>query len=385
MNAVTLSDYWQGTLLIELRGNRVSDVISLLQSRRIRIMDVQWRSNRCRLRIGLQGFGALYAACRQTGCKLRIVERDGLPFAIQAAWRRKFFWMGSFLFVVVLYVLSSMIWRIDISGLEGDAKRSLQQTAQENGLYVGAWKSRLPSLETLQRILLDKMPGLSWVGLNIDGVYAHIQAVGKIPGVAQLNTEPRDIVAAKPGVIRNVFATRGQVLVKPGQLVRPGQIVISGNLADGKKRVRAEGSVLAEVWYRTTVTVPLEWRQSTLSGESGERQYIRIGNTAVRVWGWKELQFKAVAERVQETDWRVGDWVLPVQWQWVRVYEVNERVYAAAVDSAKSVALSLALQDVRAHLGKPGAVLGQTVLHQEVSHGKLYETILTRTEEDIGR
>ncbi|MCL6549053.1 MAG: sporulation protein YqfD, partial [Alicyclobacillus sp.] len=245
-------------------------------------------------------------------------------------------------------------------------------------------RSRIPSPEELQADILEKVPSLSWVGIRLEGAKAKLEAVVKIPPAQPEAGTPRNIVAGKPGVILRVLATRGDVLVKPGQVVSPGTVLISGSLAEGAKRVPAAGHAWAEVWYHTEVVVPLQVSRRELTGRKVTRRYLDLAGVGVPVWGWADPAYAASVDRASETDWHLGPWHLPVQLRTVQEYEVNLRTWSQTVDDAKRTGMSLAAQDVTARMGAGGRVLGQTILQSQVAHGKLYATVMTRTEEDIG-
>ncbi|MCL6638019.1 MAG: sporulation protein YqfD, partial [Alicyclobacillus sp.] len=207
--------------------------------------------------------------------------------------------------------------------------------------------------------------------------------VENVPGNSQAAAQPHHVVAGKPGVVRKVFAERGQALVKPGQVVHSGQVLISGALAGGAVHVPAAGRVWAEVWYTSRVEVPLQVRWNGLTGVRSERDYLVIGPWAVHVWGW-DPPFTTAFTQDQETDWQLAGRSLPVQWRREMVYQAQTQDWQASVTDARARALQLALQDVQRHMQADGSLLGQSVLQWQVNHGKLYATVLTRTEEDIG-
>lgn len=384
MKVRSLDHFLHGALHVEFRGPELDRFIPALQAAGIRLHRVRMRRGRCTCTFSLRDFDVVYRLCRQHKVKIRFLQRIGLPFLHQRGMRRKSFIVGFVLFLAIIFLMSSMVWRVDIQATSDEDIASIAQAAREAGLYVGAWKWRIPDVLVLQQRILGKSPNLVWIGVRIDGSIAEIQAIEKIESVKPIAETPHNIIAAKPGVIRKVFAARGIVTVKPGQYVQPGQILISGDLYAGKALVPATGVALAEVWYTSRVSVPLQVSQAGLTGAYVTRDYLDIGSLGVRIWGWKQPNYSASTERINTTDLHVGNWVLPLQLRTVTEYEATQSAAQVSLDVARETALMLAADDVRASVAKDGTILGQTVLQQEVSHGTLYETVLTRTEEDIG-
>jgi similar to stage IV sporulation protein len=383
VNTKSINQLLFGALHVELRGQQASEVVRVLQQQGVPLFGVRVRGGFVYLTIGLNRYPELYRTCRSMRVKLRFLRREGLPFVIRNASRRKAMLVGIVMFFCMMYAMSSMIWQVQVSGVKEETAALMLQTARELGVSVGAWKSVLRDVDSLQDKLMQKLPNLVWVGIDAHGTRVKLDALEQIPGVTLTSETPHNIVAAKPAVIRKVFASRGEVVVKPGQVVTPGQLIISGDLGGGAKQVPAQGKVLAEVWYTSTVRIPLKVRQQGLTGESVERDYLSVGSWRLRVWGFRQPHYQAAEERVDETDWRLGNWRLPLQLQKVTVYEASPVAVSASVKEAETSALHIAIQDVQSKMRKEGVILGQNVLHKEVSHGNLYETILTKTEEDI--
>lgn len=379
-----LSLWLAGSLRVLLIGEACASVVRALHKSSIPLYDVQVAGARCSLRIALPHFSQLYRECRRHRVKIRFLERWGLPFLARSLRRRKFFVAGAGIFVLLLIASTSMVWQVNVTGTNPDQTQVVIAAARESGLYRGAWKRSLADVNQIQRELLAKLPNAIWVGVRVAGVKAQIEVVEKIPGVTKQGEQPHNIVVTKPGVIRQVIAERGTALVRPGQTVGRGQIAISGSLGDGSKLVAAQGQVLAEVWYKSTIEVPLTVQPVGLTGASVTREYLAAGNLHLRVWGWSEPKYVDVVARESETDWHIGRWRLPIQWQQVTLEQAVPKVWKRSEAQAEQVALEMARVDVGRKAGKSGVVLGQTVLHRQVSRGNLYETVMTRTEEDIG-
>jgi similar to stage IV sporulation protein len=376
--------WWSGSLSLELRGNDVTGALHELQRQGISLYGIRFQGRICTLTISLSDFRRFYRVCRTHRVRFRVLARRGLPFTGRNLRRRKSMIAGFLLFVCLLFGLSSMVWSVSVTGVDDpDAEAAVLQAARDAGLVPGAWKRTLPDPGTLQRALQERLPNVAWVGVSVEGTRVTIEALQKIPGVTEESPPASNVVARKPAVIRRVLATRGQVLVHPGQTVHPGQILISGSLADGTRTVAAQGQVFAEVWYTSQVEVPLHVPQQALTGRFVAEDFLSVGGLNLRVWGWREPPFAAAFESDSVTDWHLGSWRLPVQWRHVKLYETSTAAVDQSADEALQEALRIAVQDVGRQMGD-GRVLGQKVLQRQVTRGKLYATVLTWTEEDIG-
>lgn len=378
---------WYGEVRVALRGPSAQAVTSVLQTlhrRQVSLYDVISDDAGCSLTICLQDFSELYRASRIHRVKMRFGARRGAPFLAKRAWHRKSFFIGLGLFIVALHILGSVIWQVSVAGVEGDTAAQLLTTARAQGIQRGAWRAALPDVSLLQDGILKALPNLLWVGVHINGGVATIEALEKVPGVKPQVTSPQNIVAAKMGVVRRVFATRGEVVVSPGQVVQAGQTLISGSLAGGTVQVAAEGKVYAEVWYTSKVIMPLQVSATELSGWSVRKYYLTLGNGRVQVWGFPRQAFVRQVDETSAFRWRIGHWLLPIGWDTVREYEVTSGVYNRSQAQAARAVSGLVIRDVQNQAGPEATVITQRVLHHEVANGNLYETVLTQMEEDIG-
>jgi similar to stage IV sporulation protein len=384
MNSNRFNLFFAGSLTIELRGKQLDTCLSEFHRSSIRLNGVKVRDGKCICTICVQDFRSVYRICRKYGVKMRFLSRDGFPFLLRNSGKRKSLVIGMFLFVGLLLFFSSMVWRVEITGGDEDTTAAIRQAARTSGLYMGAFKWRFPSVDQLSKNILSQTPNLIWVGVHLDGSTVSIQAIEKIEGVKENTSTPQNVVAAKPAVIVKMFATRGKVEVKSGQFVQPGQVLISGSLAEGQTLVPAEGQSIGEVWYVSKVQVPFRVNTDGLTGEYVKREYLDLGGAMVRIWGWKEPDFGLSVERESSTHWHLSGFTLPLQLKTVTEYQVQKSIGTRTLRAVEAEAQKLASQDVQGQMGKDGKVVGQTVLHQEVSHGTLYETVLTKTNEDIG-
>lgn len=382
-NATGLNNFIFGSLHLELRGAQISAVIRHLQVSGVRLEHIRVHQDATTLVVGLHDFWTLYRACRKFGVKFRVISRQGFPFVIRNLSKRKMIVAGMVLFTGLLLLFNSLVWSVTVHGVSEETSLSVLQAARESGLYVGAWKSSVANLQAVQARILKRLPSLVWVGIDLAGSQANLQVVERIGGVNVTSSAPHNVVASKPAVVQNIFANRGDVLVKPGQVVHPGQVLISGDLGQGKL-VPASGTALAEVWYTSQVVLSLAVTQQELTGAFVSHEDLAVGTLALRIIGWQQPDYQMETERVSQTNWHLGTWKFPIQWRIVTDYEVTAGAATKTENQAQQAALDIARQDVFAQAGRDVRILGQTVLQPHVLHGKLYATVLTRAEEDIG-
>lgn len=381
-----LLDYYKGYVVVTIRGERLSAFINLVNEHGLWVRDILYRSNETvQMTILRSDVRRLRSLLRRTGCKIRFGKRTGLPFLWRRAWRRKPFLAGAAVFFSMLYVLTSVVWSVEVEGTKKLSPETILAAAEAVGIHKGAWIGRLPDNDVLRAEILDKVPELSWAGVSIQGTKIRIQVVEKIAPPSLPPNVPQHIVASKKGVIEKVLVHKGIASVQKGQLVNPGDIVISGSLGDGKATVHARGIVEARVWYTTELRVPLEQVRKLYTGQVIRKNYLVIGSFPVQIRGYGQPPYARFEEQAVDREFYVGSITLPVKFRTVDVKETFEDRISLTEEEAKKEALKRAEADVLAKTGENGRIAAQKILHQRIEHGNLYTKVLTEVIEDIGK
>lgn len=116
-----------------------------------------------------------------------------------------------------------------------------------------------------------------WIGVTKRGSNFHLEGVEKTLVEKPEEEEPGHLVAAKEGVIVDLYVENGQPLVKPNDVVNKNDILISAYLGDQKeedkkeeeqapKPLVAKGEVIAKVWYRSEIELSIDDKYEVLTG-----------------------------------------------------------------------------------------------------------------------
>jgi similar to stage IV sporulation protein len=387
MLARWMLDFWRGYLVVSVRGERVPELVNLATGAGIQFWDIsRGKKGEYRLYMHREDVRRLRTLLRQTGTRLHLERKYGVPFLLWRAWRRKFFLAGALTFLIALHSLTSLIWDVRV---EGDLKRispeTVEEAAAELGIAKGKWIGRLPDTDILQNQLLDKVPELAWVGVQVHGTKVLIQVVEKVPGVNPPATTPRNIVAAKKGTVREIMVAKGKAAVKRGDLVQPGQVLITGTLGDGRVNVHANGSVRAAVWYKSTVSVPMEAERKTYTGQSVEKQFLTFWGYPIQIWGYGKIPFEKMEEQAEDKGLKIGSFEIPIKYRHATYREVETYKDTLTEEEAIAKGLEIARGDVAVQMGKDGVIESQKVLHKELKDGKLEIQVLNVVVEDVGK
>ncbi|GGF78276.1 hypothetical protein GCM10010912_24150 [Paenibacillus albidus] len=375
----------RGFVTLHVTGPQVEQFINAVTGAGIVIWDVKPAGNGATLKLLLDDFYALRPLLKQTGCRMRVIGRNGLPFTAARLWKRKFFAIGLLLFGVALVLLSSMVWSIKVEGNERIASEDILSAARQEGVYPYQWIWRLKEPDELTKELAVRLPGISWIGLQRTGTSITIQVVEAAqPEVKPLHSQ-RHLVSRTDAVVSEIYAEQGRPLVARHSRVKKGDILISGILGDeeNSQEVVAKGEVRGLVWHEYNVEVPLTTTNRSYTGERKDRTYLVLGKWAIQLWGYGDAGF-VQSRTLTENDpltWR--SIVLPLGWMIEKEMEVSETVGTLSAEGAREEGLARAKKDIWARYGVDSVIKSQKILHEKKENGKVYMKVLFEVEEQI--
>ncbi|MGN7357773.1 sporulation protein YqfD [Paenibacillus sp. SAF-054] len=386
MKIPTLSGI-RGCVLITVRGERVNHLINAFAEAGIPVWDIRpTGEHTAEMKLLLRDFYALRPLLKRTGCRMHVTRRIGLPFRIVRLYKRKFFAAGMIAFLIMLFLLSQMVWNVNVTGNEKLATEDILKVARQSGIKPYQWIFRLGEPDKLSRELSIKLPGVSWVGVERKGTTISIQIVEAAEPEKKPLVSPRHLVSRTDAVVTSVYAEQGRPLVEKNTRVKKGQVLISGILGDGaanSQEVVAKGEVKGLVWHEYQLQVPLVQKRKVYTGERKDKSYLVLGNRAIQLWGYgRELYEKS--ETLTEHDpvtWR--SIALPIGWMTEKVMEVTEEQETLQPEEAKKLGILGAVRDILAKYGSDSQIVSQKILHEKRENGKVYMKVLFEVEEKI--
>ncbi|HBX22840.1 MAG TPA: sporulation protein YqfD [Desulfotomaculum sp.] len=399
-----------GYVTITLPEGCLEKFVNLAVSRGVFLWDITGiGTGRVAMKVRLSGVQALRHVARMTSCRFKIVERQGLPFFVSRMKRRRAMTAGALIFVAALYVLSSFVWFIEVTGNKLVTDQAVEQVARQAGLKLGVPRWTL-DVTTLEETILDQVPGLSWVGVYVEGTRVYIKVVEKKLPPPDETGHPVDVVAIKDGLVKQILVLSGHPEVKEGDTVTSGQVLISAAIPppvtdeeketpDGNREdalepevqqplryVHARGIVRARVWYEGVADMRLVENGAEITGHETTRFGIKFGSKEIILIGPRKIPFEHYAVHVEGKRapvWRNID--VPVELLTVRYYEENPYTKSYTRDEARRLAGRKALDSIRGQLPEGAKIVDERLEEVEtLDSGTVRVRAVVETLEDIG-
>ena len=323
----------------------------------------------------------------KTACKIHFNERNGLPFLIKRLMARSGIIIGIVLCLFILFMLSNMIWNIEIHGADAKVEQQIQKVLKKNHIYVGALEFLLPSLNTIETDLSSKLSRVTWVGVSKKGTTYRIDVVQKELPKKEKVTGPRDLVAAKEATIHNVYVEKGQSIVTLDQVVQKGDLLVSGTIGkvEDPSFVSAKGKVIGETWYHSITKVPLQPHYVTYTGATYTRHKLSFWGKDIPIWGFKKQPFKYEKHEQATKSFHFLFWSLPVAYKRVDYRQYDHTHRKLSEEQALEIGKADAKSKLLRRLPEQSLVIRENVKSQQIVDGKLVLKIFFIMEEDIAK
>ena len=186
-----------------------------------------------------------------------------------------------------LFVSSLFIWRIEIHGNERLSRGEILRALEDSGVYVGRFWPGIRA-DPVRSSFIPALEDVAWMTVNINGSRAVVLINERMPKPEIYEeSDAADLVAAKTGLVRRVSVLNGNEAVEAGQAVTTGEILVNGHLGSimgNERRVRARGTVMADVWYEIDSVCPEEMALKTSAGVPRHRFALAFGKRRINLY-----------------------------------------------------------------------------------------------------
>ena len=280
--------YILGYIRIRIEGYSVEKLINVCLKNKIFFWNIKReKSTIIYTNIGVKEFKDLIQIARQTGCRVKILNKKGMPFLLNKYKKRKIIFFFLLILIILLMVLSQFIWNIKIVGNEEISTTEIAAVLEEKGIKIGVLKNNIDKQKVINEIRLERND-IAWIGIDIQGTNITVEIVETSTKPEIVNEEDYcNIVSNKDAQIVKISAQNGIPAVKEGDVVTKGDILIKGWI-DGKytgtRYVHAQGEVKAKVWYTQKERIPLKQVIESFTGNEEKKYKIKLNNFTINLF-----------------------------------------------------------------------------------------------------
>jgi similar to stage IV sporulation protein len=316
MIIIRLWNFFRGYAIIIVEGLKIERFINMAISNGIFIWDIKKQSyTSISAKIGLESFSKMREIVRKTDCTIEIKEKRGFPFLWKNLKRHKLFAASALILVVMIYIMCSYIWMIEVVGTNSIDPKTILQIVNEQGLKEGVRKSKLDKHSIENRILIN-LTSLSWVGIQVRGTKATVEVVEKREEPELISKmDACDIIASKSGVINKILVLNGDGVVKDGTTVKKGQVLVSGTIIRENTETRLVHSlaqITARTWYEDAEEMELQQIEFKETGRKETQYTLKVLD---KEFGLKKTipYDEYIESREEKNIISFGDYIFPIK------------------------------------------------------------------------
>jgi len=277
----------RGYVVIRLDKN-FEKTLNILRRRNIDVWDVEKNEKRIKFKISYDD----YIKHSDVIEAINPVSKRGFMLKVKKMKLRRGFSIGLLIFIICFFLLTSMVWEIEVIGTNQINSKKIIELLNENQVKIPVSISQTQT-EKLETLIYTKMELFKFVEVYVEGSKLIIFVREKEPEKAEIkNNEPSSIVSSKNAIINKVIAKSGQPVVKEGDVVYEGQTLVMGIVknknSDEFTMVPSDGLVYGKTYYNFEMK---EEKIKSMNVSTNERKivyYLKIKGNSIKIIGDKD-------------------------------------------------------------------------------------------------
>jgi len=207
----------------------------------------------------------------KTSCKIRILNRFGMEKVKYLIYKYRYLLLFFLLGLGMIIFLSNIIFTVEVIHPKEEIRELIYNDLEKYGLKKYHFVFSYSEKEKIKRkILSEEKTRIEWLEIDRVGTKYVVNVEERKKKKVDTDTSPRDIVAKKDCMILSINAQNGEVVKKKYDYVKKGDVIVSGtikNKEDEVSKIKAQGQIFGEVWYKVTTEIPVHYYEENPTGK----------------------------------------------------------------------------------------------------------------------
>lgn len=278
--------FFSGYCRICVTGKGKERFLNLCKNRKLLLWNLRRREEQYEFCISYRAHTYIKEIGEKTNTSVRIEKVYGLPFFLSRHRKRKMFFIGFFLCILFIYVLSLFVWEIQVKGTIKYTEDEIKTYLKEQDISEGILKKKI-HCAVLEEKIREDFEDTAWVSCDLKGTLLtiHIKESIDTSDLKEKNEVPNDIIASRDGIVESIITRSGTPLVKKGTQVKKGDPLISGTIYLYNEydelletsTVSADGDVRAVTEYTYEDHFPLQYYEKQTTGKHSKSYRFCLG------------------------------------------------------------------------------------------------------------
>lgn len=287
-------------LNINIKGNNIERFIKRLKNNNIEILNIVYIS-KDEINIKIYKYDYDKVIKLKTIYEIEIIDYYGLIKTRNNFLNNKYIIMFIFISLIVLYITTSLIFKIDVITNDSKMEKELIEALEELGIKKYKFKKNYIELQEIKNKLLNKYRDtIEWLEIENIGTKYIIRYEPRIKNEIEEDKPLRNIVAKKDAIITSMNISSGQIIKSVDSYVKKGDIIVSGYIKLNesiKDTVSSSGTIYGQTWYNVTINYPYVYKEVKETGNTNDVFVIKILGKNIELFNFNKYNTKKVNEK----------------------------------------------------------------------------------------
>ena len=361
-------------------GKNPKRFLDNLISLKISLYDVKLTDKELTIVVDLDDYDKILKL--KTSYKIKVIDYYGLVKYENILKKYNVFFICLIIGLVLIKVLSSIIFDIDIEHPKSEIRELVLADLEEFGISKYHFKVSYDEKEKIiKKILHKETDRLEWLEIDSIGTKYVVKVEERIKNDPKIDNTFQHIVAKKDAMILQIQASSGEIKVSKNDYVKKGDILISGFITKDeeiKKKVKAVGTVYGEVWYQAEITLPKVYKEIKYTKNSKKRFQVKFLSHDFLLF-----DFKPYKTYESSNITLLENRLLPMSFNYSKVKETKEITKRYTGTKGEKEALKLAEKNLKKKLSVNDSIISKKVLKKTEKDSKIIVDIFFKVKEDI--
>ena len=316
----------------------------------------------------------------KTSYEIEIINTYGLVKYKRLLKKYSFFLMSIFITFLLLSFLSSLIFKVEVIHSNKEIREIVKKDLEEYNIRPYRFKKSFKKREEILDKILDKeKERLEWLEIKVSGTTYIVNVEERKKNKSEVLGDEQDVVAAKDAMILRIEAEHGEIQKKKYDYVKKGDVIISGfikNKEDVVSKVRAEGRVFGEVWYKVSVDIPKIYKEKMYTNKEMNVLQIKLFNKDYNLFS-RYKDYESIEKYVLHNN------IFPISFGIVKLKEKRESIKKYNINNVSDKAISIGEDRLLKRLGHDDTVIAKKVLKRCEKKSKILVEVFFKVSEDI--
>ena len=225
---------------------------------------------------------------------IKIIRYYGKLNIIRLIKKNTFIFSFLILAIVVIYILSNVIFKVEVIHSNSELIKSLTLELEEYGIKKYSFVKSYNEIEEIEKDIIDNNKDkIEWLEIIREGTKYIVRVEERILNNKVDNNKRYDIVASKNAVIKRLNVESGTKVKEIDTYVKKGDVVISSDIVLPNNEIRtttSKGSVIGEVWYNVSINYPYHYYEVKYTGKKRKVLVFNLINKRIPFFNFHEYK-----------------------------------------------------------------------------------------------